>query len=147
MAGQYPCSRKARAISPEGGAQMAKTSEKYEVMYIPVSYTHLDVYKRQMFPSTSAFVSPVTRKGCMSQHQSPSRKAQLSSRRFNIWHTVVFPTPIAPPIMYSFFISTVPFECAGSYFTNIFNSNTPGRVKTWRQIQTERNVHLSLIHI
>ena len=31
----YPCLRlKAQAISPEGGAQMAKSTEKYECMYI-----------------------------------------------------------------------------------------------------------------
>ncbi len=60
--------------------------------------------RTQIFSMTMAFVSSVTWNGCISQHQSPSSRALLGSSIFNSRHTVLFPTPMVPPIKYSVFI-------------------------------------------
>ena len=53
---------------------------------------------------TIAFVSSVTWNGFASQHQSPSRNTLFGKSCLSCWHTVVFPTPIVPPIIYKVFI-------------------------------------------
>ena len=58
----------------------------------------------QILSITIALVSSVTWKGAASQHQSPSRKTLLGRSRFKCWHADVFPTPIGPPMRYSFFM-------------------------------------------
>ena len=52
----------------------------------------------QMLSITMAFVSSLTTKGDISQHQSPSRKTQQGSFFCRVRQTVVFPTPIVPPM-------------------------------------------------
>lgn len=60
-----------------------------------------------MFSWTMAFVSAVTWKGSMSQHQSPSKKTLGAVRRFSSWQTVVLPTPMGPPIKYRRFMADI----------------------------------------
>ena len=52
---------------------------------------------------TISLVSDVTMNGCEYQHQSPSRNTLFSSIFIRLLPTVVFPTPIVPPIKYKFF--------------------------------------------
>lgn len=61
-----------------------------------------------MFSNTIFFVSGVTWNGCIDQHQSPSKKMLFGSFAFSIWHVLVFPTPMHPPIRYNFFNISFP---------------------------------------
>ena len=57
-----------------------------------------------MLSITNALVSAVTWNGLASQHQSPSRNTLFGKSCLSCWHTVVFPTPIVPLIIYKVFI-------------------------------------------
>ena len=62
-----------------------------------------------MFSWTMALVSSVTWKGSMSQHQSPSKKAQGGSSFFSSRQVAVLPAPMVPFTKIRRFTAVPPF--------------------------------------
>src|SRR5690554_4335246 len=78
--------------------------------YSKLGLSKKDLKRKTIFLLTISLFSSLKSQGFIIQHQSPSSQIDFLNCLYSSLHVVVFPTPIVPFIITSFFICLLPLK-------------------------------------